>query len=169
MFFVIDLLERENDSDVKMQQNFQDKITTQASPRILGRQRCMMKKLALSLIVLSVFLLPTLLLAQPPRPRGGDVPHGRPVAARHGHHGSMQVHVPPRPEPVRSYHRYETRRPPMPPPHHHGHHHHYPPVVRPGVVVVPQVVTPYYVAPAPSGFSLSIGGHHGGISVYSGF
>lgn len=134
-----------------------------------------MKKLALSLIVLSVFLLPTALLAQPPRPHSSQV-HGRPGAAMPGH-SAMQVHVPQRMEPVRSYHRFETRRPPMPPPRYVQPY--YPPVVRPGVVVVPQVVTPqivapqvvtpYYYAPAPSGFSLSIGGQRGGVSIYSGY
>ena len=130
----------------------------------------MMKKFALSLIVLSVFLLPTALLAQPPRPYHGYGTQGRPGVARPRHHTNLQVHVPPRVEPARGYHRFETRRPPMPPPYapyygyHHGHYH--PPVVHPGVIVVPRYSG---VSVGPGGVSVNVGGPRGGFSFYSGF
>ena len=135
-----------------------------------------MKKIVLSLIVLSVFLLPTALLAQPPRPHQGYGHQGRPGVARPGHHTSLQVHVPPRVD----YRHYETRRPPMPPPYapyygpHHGHYHghyHPPVVVQPEVIVVPRRYVPAVggVAVSSGGVSVSVGGPRGGFSFYSGY
>ncbi len=139
-----------------------------------------MKKLALFSIFVAFALIPTLLLAQPPRPRHDQMPHGRPPMAHPSARPTMQVHVPPRAEPVRSYQRYDHYRPASPPAYygHHGHYGpaYYPPVARPNVVVVPQVVAAPviapcyhdYYAPVGTGFSLTLGGRNGAISVYSG-
>ena len=133
--------------------------------------------LILTLAFLCAALFPAFLMAQPPRPHSSRVPQGRPAP-----HSNMQVHVP-------QQHRPHYQAPRVVAPHgsyHHAGHCHTPyyrphgyyavssavsGVVPHGVVVVPQVVPPYpyYYAPARSGVSLTIGGTHGAVSVYSGY
>ena len=135
-----------------------------------------MKKFSLLLTVVGFVLIPTLLLAQPPRPRyhpqiAQPIQNARPT---------MQVHVPPQAV-HNSY--YGPHRPPVAPQHTPNASFYrppmYPPVVRPQVVVVPQViapppviapavVVPGYYPPMTSGFSLTIGGQNGVFSIATG-
>ena len=135
-----------------------------------------MKKFALLLTVVGFVLIPTLLLAQPPRPQHRQQLAPPPQTAR----PTMQVHVPPSTV-HNSY--YGPHRPPYasyPPPHSPYYRPPMPPpVVRPQVVVVPQVIAPPpviapavivpgYYPPVTSGFSLTIGGQNGVFSIASG-
>ena len=134
-----------------------------------------MKKFALLLTFVGAVLIPTLLLAQPPRPQMRPQVVQPPQTVR----PTMQVHVPPPPvhntyynlhrPPVSSYHT-PYYRPPVHPPVH-------PPIVQPRVIVVPQVIAPPpviapavvvpsgYYPPMNSGFSLTIGGTNGVFSI----
>ena len=143
-----------------------------------------MKKMTLTLAVLSVALVPTLLMAQPPRPHSSQVPQGRPQPVQNS---TMRVHVPQQAVPARNIlpnrgphqiptHQVAPYRSPQPrayySPGYYPLPHPQPYLVPQSVVVVPQVVppvvTPYYYVPVQSGVSLTIGGKHGSISIYSG-
>ena len=127
-----------------------------------------MKKITLTLVVLSVFMVPAVLMAQPPRPHSSRVPQGRPQPAHHmyapqhgpAYHAPMH-HVAPRHRPPHNMsvqYIAPHHRPPM----------YRPPVVHPPVVIVPQPVTPHYYYPAGNGVSVTIGGRHGAVSIYRG-
>ncbi|MCL2119720.1 MAG: hypothetical protein FWH27_14990 [Planctomycetaceae bacterium] len=129
-----------------------------------------MKKLTLAFIVIGLAFIPTLLMAQPPRPRPGQMPYGRPQTVQPSVRPTMQVHTPPRPAPIPSHSVYGPHRPPVV----------HTPVVRPHVIVVPQVVAPPVVAPyypvypgyyppINSGFALTIGGKNGVFSIATGY
>ena len=134
-------------------------------------RRCPMKKLTLVFTVFALALIPSLLLAQPPRPRPGQMPHGQPQAIHSTVHPTMQVHTASYPPP----HGHMAHRPPVHSPMVHPH------AVAPHVVapyvVAPQVVAPYavapcyhdYYAPAGHGFSLTIGGRSGVFSISTGY
>ena len=150
-----------------------------------------MKKFTLTLTIVGIALIPTLLLAQPPRPHAYPPvaqpprPQAYPQFAQPAQvaRPTMQVHVPTPPPPMHNQ-RVVVNRPPVgahPAPYYQPHFQppHHPPVVQPRVVVVPQVVAPPviaapviappvvvpgyydYYAPVSNGFSLTIGGRNG--------
>ena len=128
-----------------------------------------MKNLTLAFTIVTFALIPSLLLAQPPRPRPGQMPQTQPHAFQSSGRPTMQVHVPAHPVPIHSHSGYGPHRPPMV----------HTPVVHPRVVVVPQVVATPVVAPyypiypgyypqVSNGFSLTIGGRNGVFSISTG-
>ena len=143
--------------------------------------RCPMKKLTFVFSVVALAMIPTLLLAQPPRPRSGQTPHAQSVVVQPAARPTLQVHTP-SPQVV-------TRGPAAGQHHHPAYHPAYrPTVVQPRVVVLPPViasppmitapivtpavVTPYYPGyyyPSGNGFSLTIGGRNGVFSLSTGY
>ena len=140
-----------------------------------------MKKMTLPLAVVAFMLIPTMLLAQPPRPPRGQMPQARAQVAAPPARPTMQVHNPPRPVVVQNQYAHPQHRPPVVVhPHQYPYPAYYPPVVQPRVVVAAPVmpapviaapvVIPYnYYPPVSSGFSLTIGGRNGVFSIGTGY
>ena len=135
-----------------------------------------MKKFALLLTVVGFVLIPTLLLAQPPRPQSRPQVAQPPKPSR----PTMQVHVPQPPvqnsyfghprKPVVAAHTAHTAhapyyRPPMHPPIGPPRVIVVPQVIAPPPVMAPTVVVPGYYPTGGSGFSLTIGGQNGVFSI----